>query len=156
MAATSNNREDHDSLQEPHDPSNADSGLVATATRVLLVDDESSVREVERRILQTGGFEVYPVGTFAAAMTALQDSTLHFDVLLTDVVLSPGLGTDLLHPARQRRPNLRLCVMSGLLPSPEVESTVRAMGATFISKPFERAELLSAVKERARPPSEGY
>jgi two-component system, cell cycle sensor histidine kinase and response regulator CckA len=111
----------------------------------LVVDDDALVRAVATRMLVAEGYQVHDVGTFADAKQAIEDSSRHYDVIVTDVVLAPGLGTDLLRLARAARPQARCCAMSGFLPGPEVEAVLRQTGASFVAKPFDRSTLLAAV-----------
>jgi CheY-like chemotaxis protein len=113
---------------------------------VLVVDDEPALREIAVRMLAAPGCEVIAAESIAEARGIIENPRQHLDVVLTDVVLLGGLGTDLLERVRALRPGVRLCVMSAFLPGPDVEAVIRSVGATFVAKPFQRQALLAAIR----------
>lgn len=114
--------------------------------RVLVVDDERSVRETAARILQASGYEVLTAATLAEAQSMIDDATLAFDALITDVVLNGERGTDLLEHCRRLRPDTKMLVMSGFTPDPSAADALSRHRAGFLAKPFRREQLLKALK----------
>lgn len=114
--------------------------------RVLVVDDERSVRETTARILQASGYDVFMAATLGDARSMIDDATLEFDALITDVVLSGERGTDLLEHCRRQRPNARILVMSGFTPEPSAALALSRYDAGFLPKPFRREQLLKALR----------
>ncbi|MEY4548527.1 MAG: hypothetical protein RL685_4722 [Pseudomonadota bacterium] len=122
--------------------------VALSSERVLLVEDEPSVRTVAERALVRQGFRVCSAGT---AEEALQ---LHgaeaFDLLVTDVVL-PGLsGRDLAVQLTQRWPGLRVLFISGYTQSIIEQGGVLEPGISFLQKPFLPGELLAAARRVLR------
>lgn len=113
--------------------------------RVLVVDDAAAVRGLTARMLLPEGREVLMASTIAEARAILDDPTVHLDALLTDIVLGPEWGIDLVAAARAARPQMRIVVMSGYAPEPYSSEVVVANGAQFLSKPFGRDQLLHAL-----------
>jgi CheY-like chemotaxis protein len=62
---------------------------------VLVVEDETAMREVTRRILARNGYHVIAVASGHDALTALTRHLEHIDVLLTDVILPHMQGSEL-------------------------------------------------------------
>ena len=124
---------------------------------VLVVDDDVEVAEAISRVLARGGFSVRVVNSAAAALTAVSENEP--DVVITDVIMPRQNGVDLIRALRNQSPRIRVVAISGggsFGPSsykPDAISThaylaaARAAGANeVLSKPFDMAELLSAVR----------
>jgi CheY-like chemotaxis protein len=114
--------------------------------RVLVVDDDANVREMTVRMLRAEGHEVLTASTLEEARAILDDSKIHLDAIVTDVVLGAERGTDLIAPCRASRPRMRIVVTSGYAPDPNASATVAAGGAAFLAKPFGRDPLLRALR----------
>lgn len=74
--------------------------------RVLVVDDEPSLGEYLKEVLQEQGLEVVVSTDSQKALSLLKDS--HFDLLLTDQTMPGQLGTELALLAKVHRPGLRI------------------------------------------------
>jgi len=115
--------------------------------RILVVDDEASVREVTARILRRAGYEVATAADATEALRMLATSD-PFDLVLTDSAL-PGMhGQDLAEEIGQRYPRTRVILMSGyseLTPSAVPRARPSAI-ASFVQKPYKAAQLLDEVR----------
>ena len=107
--------------------------------RVLVVEDEDGVRRVTERILRTHGYDVIcAVGPeHALALDPGQD----VDVILTDIVMPGMSGPDLIEQLKERWPGAGIVYMSGYTPSPPATGP----GVRFLSKPFDKADLVRHV-----------
>jgi len=111
--------------------------------RILIVDDEASVRTVCERILK----ERYDVTTATSGRQALERlGETPFDLLLTDIKMPELDGFALIEQALKRRPTLKTLAMSGLL-TDEMEQRLRspAFHSEVIRKPFTAPQLQDAV-----------
>jgi PAS domain S-box-containing protein len=117
---------------------------------VLLVEDQTPVREVTRLILERGGFRVLEASTPEAAIRFCEEHPGPIHLMLTDVVMPRMDGIQLRDVALDRRPDLKVVLMSGY---PDV--ACGDSGATpFIAKPFTPQKLktlLRAVLATAEP-----
>jgi PAS domain S-box-containing protein len=123
-----------------------DRGAVALprGLSVLLVEDEPEVLRVVQTFLTGWGCKVQACGRADIALEALRPGGEHFDLLLSDVVLGPGLrGTDIAERARGLRPGLSVLLMSGYAP----DAALPAEGGTWplLRKPFTREQLAQAI-----------
>jgi PAS domain S-box-containing protein len=118
------------------------------ARRVLVVDDDASVREMTRRMLRADGHEVVAASTIAEARAIIDDASIPLDALLTDVVLGQERGTDLIAPFRRTRPDAQIVVTSGYAPEPSASEEVARQQAEFLAKPYGRDQLLRALRPR--------
>jgi two-component system, chemotaxis family, CheB/CheR fusion protein len=78
--------------------------------RILLVEDHEDTRRAMERLLRQWGHAVHGAGNVAHALEL--DSANAFDLLLSDLELPDGTGTELLKKLRARHP-LRAVAMSG-------------------------------------------
>ncbi len=111
---------------------------------VLLVEDEPEVLRVVQTFLTGWGCKVLACSRAEAAVEALQPGGERFDLLLSDVVLGPGLrGTDIAERARALRPGLAVLLMSGYAPDAAVP--VDGGAWPLLRKPFTREQLAQAI-----------
>jgi DNA-binding NtrC family response regulator len=108
---------------------------VRAPRRILLVEDHTDSREFMQQLLESDGHRVDAVKTVDEARELLQDPIFGVDVLLTDIGLPDGSGWDLVAFARERRPTLRIGVVTGWEPrnerDPACDFTLRKpVGAT--------------------------
>jgi CheY-like chemotaxis protein len=111
--------------------------------RVLVVDDEASVRRSTGRILRKLGVEVDEADSAARALERLTAGPLP-TYLLTDLAMPDINGLQLAEIARQRWPGLAIAVVSGFADDAALEK-IGALGAAFVGKPFSAAQLHDAL-----------
>jgi len=115
---------------------------------VLVVEDEPRLREVVCQVVRDGGYRAITVESAEAAM-ALPDADLgSVQVLLTDVRMPKHSGTAVAARLRERKPSLKVLLMSGHLPD---SSTDLPDDYEFISKPFDQAALCAKLRRLLGP-----
>lgn len=115
--------------------------------RVLVVEDEDSMRELLRRTLTRRGYHVVLASSGQEAIALAQDPTLQIDLVITDVVMPGMLGREITERMGALRPGTPIIYMSGYARS-MLDSQGRLEGGRiFIEKPFSEAELLRVVRE---------
>jgi PAS domain S-box-containing protein len=120
----------------------------ATGT-ILVVEDESGVREATRRILASAGYDVLESARADEALALVRDTGTSLDLVLTDMVMPGMSGLELARLLRDARPGLRVIYMTGY--SEELlDGRVGAPEDTVIYKPFTRQPLLAAVATALR------
>jgi two-component system, cell cycle sensor histidine kinase and response regulator CckA len=113
---------------------------------ILVVEDEPSVRALAALLLEGAGYEVVQA---AGAEEALELATSHpVDLMLIDVVMPGMSGSDLAAALWKRQPELRVLYMSGYTDDIVMRHGVLERRLAFLEKPFTRAGLLRAVRER--------
>jgi two-component system cell cycle response regulator CtrA len=122
-------------------PSNAPP-LPAARPRVLVVDDEPTIRTVTRLMLERAGYAVEEAGDGAAAVARVRAAEAPFAAILLDVTLPDRPGTDVLPDLRSAAPRSPVVLTSG-----KPEEDVPGHGADgFLPKPFSKEQLLAAVR----------
>ena len=107
--------------------------------RVLIVDDDCSVREALRDSLVSDGLDVRCVEGAAAALASLD--AYRPDLLLTDVRMPAMSGLELLDVLRERAPNIDVVLMTAFDDMSTVVAATRQGAADFLVKPLDVSTL---------------
>jgi two-component system cell cycle sensor histidine kinase/response regulator CckA len=113
---------------------------------VLVVEDESGLRELTRRLLEQHGYRVL-VARNAGQALRLFERNGAIDVLLTDVVMSGTSGQQLARRLAERRPELKVIYMSGYTEDADVLRDILDPAVAFLPKPFTSEELGAKMRE---------
>jgi signal transduction histidine kinase/ActR/RegA family two-component response regulator len=117
------------------------------AAVVLVVDDDSAVREVTAGILQDLGYGVVEAGSGGAALDALEDGAI-IDLALLDFAM-PGMnGAELAREMRARRPDLPVLYATGYA---DAGALTEAGDEEIIHKPFDDDELAAKIAAKLHP-----
>lgn len=112
----------------------------AEAATILVVEDETGIRELIRKILARERYRVLEAGSAEEALTVSQGQSI--DLLITDVML-PGIhGPELARRMQQATPGLKTLFISGFTGEEKVPA-----GGRFLAKPFTLGALLEKVRE---------
>ncbi|MDX2093918.1 MAG: ATP-binding protein [Kofleriaceae bacterium] len=129
-------------------PLPAPSRVAARGGRILLVEDNATVRSALADYLRDEGFEVLQASGGEEALATYADDGTAIDLLLSDVVMPRMGGRDLALALRQHRPRLRILFMSGY--TAETELLDGLAHAELIGKPFRPQALASKIREMLR------
>jgi len=110
--------------------------------RILLAEDDTSMREYLQRALQRVGYEVDSVGCGTEAIPLLQKD--RFDLLLTDIVMPEMDGIELAQKASEMDPDIRVMFITGFA-AVALQSGRTAPEAKMLSKPFHLKDLVAEV-----------
>jgi CheY-like chemotaxis protein len=117
-----------------------------TKVRLLVVDDEPSIRSTMTQVLAEIGFRVRSAEDGFAALLELQQEIP--DILLTDLNMPGMSGFELLTAVRQSFPSIRTIAMSGSFSGNEVPSGVAA--DAFFQKGSSMGALLRIIENLPR------
>ena len=113
---------------------------------VLLVEDEEAVRFLARVILERAGYRVVDASNPREA-EQIFERIPDVDLLVTDVIMPGGTGTDLFQRLGRRASTLRVLFMSGYTGDAVFDQSKIGPGAAFLEKPFTAAGLVGKVRE---------
>lgn len=116
-------------------------------SKVLIVDDEPSMRVTLTTFLKVEGYEAFNVPSAKTALEFLSNNDI--DVVVTDIIMPGMTGIELMNKIRELSQDIRVIVMTG---EPTVETAVSAVqqGASdYLAKPIRRDDFLRAVKNAA-------
>lgn len=111
--------------------------------RILLVEDETVVREVVRRMLESLGYQPLIAANAPEALELLKHEDV--DLLLSDVIMPDMRGPELFTSARGDSPELDALFVSGYSEDVLAEVPLHEPGVGFLSKPFTITELGDAL-----------
>lgn len=116
--------------------------------RILLAEDEDSVRTFVKRALELDGHEVLDVPDGADALELLASGEGgHFDLLLSDIRMPVMDGIALALSVARDHPALVILLMTGFADQRERASDLQALIHDVVTKPFSLAEIRAAVGE---------
>src|SRR5271165_3379626 len=114
------------------------------AGSVLIIDDESAIRESLQTLLELEGYEVESAASGEEGLARTGERT--FDLVLLDLALPDRNGIDLLAELRAHDPSICVIMITAY---GTVENAVRAMqagAANFVQKPWDNEKLLADVR----------
>jgi two-component system cell cycle sensor histidine kinase/response regulator CckA len=114
---------------------------------LLLVEDEASVRELLRELLETAGYSVLEASRPAEALQIVQSRPQPIQLLITDVVMPEMTGPELARRLAEMRPGLRMLFLSGYTEGVVADKGLLGDGAHFLQKPFTGDALEAKVRE---------
>jgi len=115
--------------------------------RVLIVDDEDSIRSLVARAIAMDGHETVTAADGAEAMEILGNQQNEFDLLLTDIQMPVMDGIALALTAARDFPELTILLMTGFADQRERASGLNAIAHDVITKPFSAAGIRTAVAD---------
>jgi|GEM_PF-1621369 len=118
--------------------------------KLLVVEDEESVRAMIQDLLVEIGYEVDVVQDGNEALQVISSSTTPFDLIITDVIM-PGLnGRELSSRVDKIRPGTKVLFLSGYTNDAVLRNGVLEAGLPFLQKPFSTSQLRRKVREVLR------
>jgi CheY-like chemotaxis protein len=114
---------------------------------ILVAEDDEAIRNLARRILESGGYTVIARRDGGEALAASDAHAGPVHLLITDVVMQTMGGTDLAASLVARRPGTRVLYMSGYSDETIVYHGGLAPDAPYLEKPFAPDQLLRKVRE---------
>jgi two-component system response regulator AtoC len=112
--------------------------------RVLVVDDEASIRRMLDRLLRGKGHDVVQASDAASTLEAAADGG--FDVVLLDLQLPDRSGLEILPELGRRAPAARVIMMTAHGSIPSAVQAMREGAWDYLSKPFDNDELLARLR----------
>ena len=145
---------DLSSMKENRTPQAGESARAPThgqanlSNRILVVDDDISIRKLSAQVLTAFGFQVETAEDGVAGWEALHASS--YDLLITDHNMPKVTGVELVKKLRFARMTLPVVLASGAIPTEELNRNPSLQLAATLLKPFTMDELLGTVKKVLR------
>ena len=117
----------------------------AGGERILLVEDEDTVRRLVLDILRSCHYDVVEARNPEEALALCTSEA--FDLMLTDIVMPGRSGTALAREIVVRQPDIRVLFMSGYNPEPSEGLELDGRTTAFLAKPFSPDRLARAIRE---------
>lgn len=117
------------------------------AQRILVVDDDKTLREGLAELMRREGFEAQTACDCAQALRALSGRP---DLILLDVMLPDGDGFSLCRDLRSRGIETPILFLTAYDEEDQIVKGLEGGGDDYIAKPFRNRELVSRVRARLR------
>ena len=114
---------------------------------ILVVEDESSILQMSKQILEKLGYLVLTANTPGNALRLAEKHANEIDLILTDVIMPEMNGQDLAKQIQSLYPSLKILFMSGYTADVIAYRGVLDDNVNFIPKPFTMKDLAIKVRE---------
>lgn len=115
--------------------------------RILIVDDEETIRGLLTQVLTEEGHEVTAVASGEQALGAF--SKYHFPVVISDIRMERMSGIELLHKIKELNQNTQVLMITSHSSIETAISALRAGAYDYLVKPFEDLDMITAAVNRA-------
>jgi CheY-like chemotaxis protein/two-component sensor histidine kinase len=130
-------------------PAGADASTGSERIRVLVVDDETAVREVLREALEAEGCEVLVAESGETALRIYDAGEGKIDVVFTDIGMPEMSGWELASEIRKRSDTIPLAIVSGWADAIGCDARQAIKADWVVSKPFDIATIAGIANEVA-------
>jgi len=117
---------------------------------ILIVDDDPVMLRLYSRIFSGRDYAITSTGSLAAASALINAN--HYDLLITDLMLGDGLGTELALLFAKRAPCAKTLVVSGSLV--EADNMDLSAVSECLSKPLDIDRFIETISRVLKPPPE--
>ena len=119
--------------------------------RILVVEDETTVRDFAVRALRENGYRVVEAADAEEALVVFESDRKKFDLVFSDVVLPSKSGVELAEELLSLSPNLRILLSSGYADRKSQWSIIQEKGLEFVKKPYAIKDLLKTIRGVIEP-----
>lgn len=107
--------------------------------KILVADDDESMLNIYSRIFANTSYTLAKAASFAEAERLINDN--HYDLLITDLLLQDGVGTDLIKLFEEKKAGAKSLLVTGSVH----EVAPEALPEYYFEKPFNLQDFMSAV-----------
>ena len=115
--------------------------------RILLIEDDTAVREFTERGLSENGYIVFACATAQEALDIFERKQGDFDLILTDLILPDKKGTQLAEHILKVKPQSKMLFISGYRDEKAGWDKIQQWGFPFLQKPYSLSDLLKTTKK---------
>ena len=112
---------------------------------ILVVDDESFIRDFFREVLETAGYEVVLAENGKRAMTRLYERKV--DLVIMDLVMPEQEGVETIQALRRAYPDIKIVAMSGAFGGQFLKTAALLGARATLAKPIAPGEILRVVRD---------
>ena len=116
--------------------------------RLLIVEDEETLRESLKRVFQREGYQVEAVGSAETALELFEEES--YDLIVTDIILPGITGIELLKRVKEVHPEQIVIIITAYASLETAVETLRAGAYDYIVKPIIHEEIKQIVKNALR------
>lgn len=112
--------------------------------KILIVDDEKSIRVTFSKFLSGEGYEVFSAENFEKALEVIDNEKP--DLVITDIIMPHYSGMDLLKKIKEKSPDTPVIIMTGEPSVDTATESVRYRAYDYLQKPVNKSKLFHAVE----------
>jgi len=116
---------------------------MADGAKILIVDDEETLRTLVKYELESRGFDTYDVATGQAALEYLAENPI--DVVILDIKMPEMGGLEVLQRIKQEDLARKVIMLTGVGELKIARESLELGASDFMSKPFEMSNLLACI-----------
>lgn len=118
---------------------------MSMAKKLLIVEDEETLRESLRRVLIQEGYEVDSVGSSEAALRILDEK--NYELIITDIILPGVNGIQLLKQCREKNPAVKFIIITAFASIETAVEAIRTGAFDYLVKPIQHQEIKDTIKK---------
>lgn len=122
-------------------------GMEKGKETILLIDDEETILEVGRELLEALGYKVYPAKGGDDGLKVYGEKNQEIDLVILDMIMPGKGGEETFRGLKEIRPDVRVMLASGYTVDGVAEGMMEQGCQGFIQKPFNLKELSQRVRE---------
>ena len=121
----------------------SDARMIAT---ILVVEDNLLVAELERKVLQNAGYQVFLASTGTEAVETFKEKQDEISLVMLDLIMPNMSGVDCLKEILKIDPSVKVFVLSGYSPESDFVRQICPHIKGFLRKPWQASQLLKSVQ----------
>lgn len=115
--------------------------------RIIIVDDDTIVIGMTKRMVEHLGYQVTTQTSSAAALDLFRSQPDAYDLVISDQTMPELTGVKLAKKLKEIRPNIPIIICSGYSSKMDAEQAEHIGISAFVMKPFERKELSRVIRK---------
>jgi putative nucleotidyltransferase with HDIG domain len=115
------------------------------AERILVVDDEETIREIVCSMLSSCNYQCKQAGSGLEALAILESGD-EFELMLSDLMMAGLDGNGLLEKSKEKYPDMPVVMVTAVHDISVALAAIRNGAYDYLLKPFEREQLLATVR----------
>jgi two-component system cell cycle sensor histidine kinase/response regulator CckA len=121
---------------------------------VMVVDDESAIREIIKVTLQNNGYKVLTANDGTEAVALFAQHRYRIDLIVMDIMMPYMDGPATMRAVQKLDPTARFVAVSGLMDDDKVSEMSDLGNVVFLAKPFTTEQILSTIHTMLKKPLE--
>ena len=114
-------------------------------TRILVVDDEESMRELLEIALSKDGYRITVAESGSRAIQLVD--TYSFDLVVSDIKMADMSGVDVLHHIKDTDPSIPVIMVTAYASAETAVEALRLGAYDYLTKPFSPRELVGLINK---------
>jgi len=121
--------------------------IVGTNEKILLVDDENSLLEITRRMLERLGYDVVARTSSVEALAKFNSAPQNFDLIITDKTMPNMTGFDLAQEIKKTRPDIPIIMCTGFSEEISPDKLENIGLAEIVMKPISNLKIAKIIRK---------